>query len=453
MGAVGRRWRAGVALLCVVAVLGACTEEPPGTPTAATSGADVLVGGGDPSAASVVEQFAGEQASFGAVPDAPATAEGEPVKVGLINQEDVPIGSFPEVRLGALTAAAFINAELGGVDGRPLEIIPCIADFSVEGSQACAQRLVQEGVVAVAGGIDITSNGSIPVLEQNELPYVGGIPVNYDELQSPVSFQFSGGSPGAMVAFADNAVLNGADSVAVVYADFPPVKAAALDYGVAMLEARGVERITEVAYPITATDMLPVITQATEDDPDAILMFAADAACVRTMQTVRDLGVDADLYLVGSCAAPSIIDEAGDAAEGAVFNIEGPFVGMETGVVDGPLYAAAAERYGEEGFVAQSAGTVTFRSIMNLWMVMEEIVARDGSAEAVTPASIIDALSSADGHPSFDGHAFTCDGEQLPGLPAACAPQQVLVRMQGGTLVLESDGWVDVPALVHEHLS
>lgn len=429
---------ASVALLA----LSACTEEPPETASTSDISDPRGTAAPEPGADSVVGMFAGEAWFEGTVPDEPVEASGEPIKLGLINQEDTPIGSLPEIRLGAEAAVAFVNAELGGVGGRPIELISCVANFSVEGSQRCAQDLVQAGVVAVTGGIDITSNGSIPVLEQNGIPYIGGIPVNFDEMQSPISFQFSGGSPGAMTAFASDAASHGYDNVAVVYAEFAPVEAAAVDYGQRVLEASGVETVTMISYPILATDLLPVITQAGEGDPDAIFMFAADAACARSMQTAQDLGIEADLYMVGSCAAPATLDEAGDAADGMVFNIEGPF-DMETGVMDGPIYLEAATRYGSAEYLAQSAGTVSFRSVMNIWAALNEV-----GVENVTPEAIIDYMRTTRNQPSWDGYPYTCDGQQVPGLPALCAPQQVLVQVDGTTLQLRSDGWIDVPAIL-----
>lgn len=447
---VTRRRMLAAAALTAAALLPACTEEPPVAGTsAATTPADAnsTATGADTSrpadAASVMEMFAGEPWFAGEVPPTPVVADGEPIKIGHINQEDVPIGSFPEVRLGAETAVAFINAELGGVGGRPIELVECIANFSVEGSQKCAQDMVQAGVVAVSGGLDITSNGSIPVLEQNNIPYVGGIPVNFDEMQSPISFQFSGGSPGAMTAFASDAIEKGYDNVAVVYAEFAPIEAAA-GYGIDLLEDAGVE-VTEVSYPIIATDMLPPLSEATSGDPDAILVFAADAACVRTMETLVDLGAETSLYMVGSCAAPAILQEAGEAAEGAIFSIEGPFTGMDTGVVDGPLYQEVAKRYGPDGYEFAGAGTVSFRAIMNLWVAMNEI-----GADNLTSQAIIDWLGERDAQPSFDGHPYTCDGNQVPDLPALCAPQQVLIRFEDGTFVQHSEGWIDVAEILSD---
>jgi len=135
--------------------------------------------------------------------------------------------------------------------------------------------------------------------------------------------------------------------------------------------------------------MLPPPLRATSNNPDAILMFAADAPAVRTMETLVDLGVETELYMVGSCAAPAILEEAGDAAEGAIFSIEGPFTEMDTGVSDGPIYFEAAERYGPDGYEAPGAGTVSFRAIMNLVGRHE----RD-RGENLTSQAIIDWLAN-----------------------------------------------------------
>jgi branched-chain amino acid transport system substrate-binding protein len=390
----------------------------------------------------VVSQFPGAETSAGTLPDeAEAAGTDDPIVVGMINQENTPLGSFPELRLAAEAAVEFINAELGGVDGRPIQFEPCITTFSVEKSQACAQDLVQQGAVAVTNGIDISSNGSIPILEQNQVPLIGGVPVNNDEMQSPISFQFSGGSPGAMVAFADYAAtVQKAKKVAVIYGDYPSIKAAALDYGVDQLKKQGVTDVTEVPYPITSTDFLPVLTKAAENDPDAIFLVAADSACGPAMKTAHDLGIAATMYLVGACAAPTIAEEIGeDAVAGRIFNVEGPIVGDD---VDTEIYAAALAKYGDPELPPASAGTVSFRNIMNLWSLMKQV-----GGENVSKETLLAAVRTAIDHPSFSGHPYTCDGKQVPDLPALCAPQQILVVHEDGGLSQLTD-WIDVPALL-----
>jgi branched-chain amino acid transport system substrate-binding protein len=426
----------------MLAVSGAACVEKVEVDQATAGTASDLAGGSATDADSVVSRFAGQEMSFGTIPDEPTAATGEPIVVGMINQENTPLGSFPELRLGAEAAFRFVNEELGGVGGRPIEFRPCITTFSPEKSRACAQELVDAGAVAVVGGIDITSNGSIPVLEQNGLPYVGGIPVNFDEMTSPVSFQFSGGSPGAFVAFAWHAASEvGARKVTLVYPDYAPIAVSA-DYAEGVLRSLGVTDIARVPYPITTTDFLPVVTKAAEGDPDAIIVGAADAACAPTMKTAHDLGVEATLYLVGACLAPSIAAEVGpEAIAGRIFNVEGPVTGSEP---EADLYAAVVTKYGDPQLNAGSASTVSFRAAMNLYAALDALGPDDLSPEAVLAE-----MRRAVDRPSFNGHPYTCDGRQLPDLPAMCAPQQMLAGRDGDTIVALSD-WIDVPALVED---
>jgi branched-chain amino acid transport system substrate-binding protein len=444
MGRAGtvRVHRRGIALtvaLATVAATSACVEKVEETSTS-PNGTEPPAAGSTTGA--VVEQFAGERMSFGIVPDAPERAAGEPITIGMINQENTPLGSFPELRLGVEAAVEFINEELGGVGGRPIELVSCITTFSVEQSQACAQQMVQSGAVAVIGGIDVTSNGSIPVLEQNDLPYVGGIPVNFDEMRSPISFQFSGGAPGAFVAFADYAAREqGAQRIAIAYGEYQSIEVAALQFGAGTLRKLGVDEIVEVPFPITTTDFLPVLTKANESNPDAIFLGAADTACAPAMKTAHDLGIEAKVYLVGACAAPGIAAEVGEeAVEGRIFNVEGPVGDSDR---EGALYFEVIGRYGDPALQAVSAATVSFRGAMNLYAILAEL-----GPDGATSAEVLARLRAARNQPSFNGHPYTCDRQQIPDLPALCAPQQVLVERRDGGLAPITE-WIDVPSLVN----
>ena len=107
---------------------------------------------------------------------------------------------------------------------------------------------------------------------------------------------------------------------------------------------------------------------------------------------------------------------------------------------DFTLYSAVIGEYGD-GLDPVGAGTVSFRSFMNLYAVLREIGADD-----ITPKAIIDSLSAKVDEPSFMGHDYTCDRKQFDGLPAMCSPQQVLAEMKDRNLTQVGD-WVDVGAI------
>ena len=65
-----------------------------------------------------MEEEGGEEAPSG-------EATGEPILIGIQNPEGDPNGSFPEYSAAALAAAEYINTELGGLGGRPIELELC----------------------------------------------------------------------------------------------------------------------------------------------------------------------------------------------------------------------------------------------------------------------------------------------------------------------------------------
>ncbi|HKY14873.1 MAG TPA: ABC transporter substrate-binding protein [Microthrixaceae bacterium] len=418
-----------VATLLLVSVLGACSEErdtatdDDSAPVAACSPEELL-------------SCARESSIAALVGDEPVEATGEPITIGMVNQENTPAGSYPELSQAAQAFVTWFNEQLGGVDGRPIRLEVCNTGFSAEGSTACGQRFAQAGVPVVLGGIDVFGNAT-DVLLENEIPFVGGIPVSEQSMRNDNSFQWSGGTWGATVAFADHAAAEGAKRVAIVYGDFGSVADGAA-YGKTTLEDRGVE-VTMVPFPIVATDLSAPMQAAASGQPDAIIVLAADTGCGAAFDSVRTLGITSAMYYTGACAAPPITDAAGDAAEGAIFNVEGP-VQPDDPNPDTELYNSVLGAYVPE-LDPVGAATVAARSVVNLYSVLRGI-----GADELSPTAIADALRASSGASSFMGHDYTCDGEQLSGLPATCAPQQILVRMESGELAQLGD-WIDVGAV------
>jgi branched-chain amino acid transport system substrate-binding protein len=375
------------------------------------------------------------------VPEEPTAATGEPITLGMVNQENTAAGSYPELSGAVEAAVAFINENLGGVGGRPIEVEVCNTEFSTEGSTTCGQGFVEDETPAVLGGIDVFGN-AIDTLGDNGIPYIGGIPVSAQSVEAENSFQWSGGTWGATVAFADHAAnVLGAESVAIVYGEFGSITDSA-QVAAKVLEDADVE-VQLVPYPIMATDISSALNAAAAGEPDAMFIMAADSGCKAGFDGLAALGTQATKYFVGACAAPSIIEEVGaEKTNGTIFNVEGP-IGASNPSPDFAFYAGVIEEYGEDGLDPIGAGTVTFRSFMNLYAIMSELAA-DGTE--ITAETITEALRAKKDAPSFAGHPYTCDGEQFVGKPAMCSPQQILGEMNDKELTQIGD-WIDVGAI------
>jgi branched-chain amino acid transport system substrate-binding protein len=430
--------RRGLALVVMALIsVGACTDkkDSTSTPSSAKAGDEIA------SAACPADELirCAKDSTLGdAVPDQPTQASGEPIVIGMINQDAGPSAS-PELTQSVSAAIDFINEELGGVDGRPLKLIPCNTQYSPAGSEECGRSLVDAGAVAVVGGIDVFGDG-IRVLANDGIPYVGGIPASMLSATSPNSFQFSGGAWGAFVAFADYASKElDAVRAATVYNDLESMTDAA-SYAQRVFELNGVED-TSISYPITEFDVAQPLARATASAPDAVIVGTTPASCDSAYRASAQLGRETTNLMFGPCARPELIEAAGERAlDSTIFNVEGPL--DEDGPnTDTRLYAGVIKKYGED-VEPTSSTTPTFRSIMNLWAQLVDI-----GAAKVTPAAITEAFATAKKVPGFMGHDYTCDPAPIAALPALCAPQQVLVQFEGGALKRLTD-WIDVAKIV-----
>ena len=428
------------AIVTFVALGTACSEPTKGT-TAKGSTAATNAGGASAecaSAASIVECAPPGSMLAPYLPKRPTKAAGTPIAIGTINQDTGAAGAFPELTVADKVAVDFINAELNGVDGHPIELVTCNTNFSPDLSQRCAQDMVSKRVPAVIGGIDIWGTG-IKTLENNSIQYVGGIPVSFDAARSKVSFQFSGGTWGAVLGMGQYAMDKlDARKITIIYGDFGPITDSA-ELGKTALEKRGAKVTLLSVSPVNA-DMVAALNQAAQGKPDVVIALTADSGCKPTMLTAQQIGFKAPILFTGACAATKILDAVGDAAEGSIFNLEAE---LDPGNPDNALYRAIAERYGPKyDYEWQGAGTVSFRAVINLYAVL-----RDLGYSKITPAAVLKRLRGAHNAPSFFGHPYTCDGKQLQGYPALCAPQQTLGVLENGSIKQLTD-WIDVGKLV-----
>lgn len=427
------RRRATIALVVAGLVAGGACTEPLPDKTAAKR--PTSFPGRRCEAKAVVDCVPKDSTVAPYLPSSPTGATGTPIRIGTINQDTGAAGAFPELTKADQVAIDFINTELGGVDGHPLELVTCDTQFSPDLSQACAQEMVAKDVAAVVGGIDVWGTG-ITTLDNNGIPYVGGIPVSFEAARSGVSFQFSGGIWGAVLGEGEYAWRHRARRVAIIAADFGPITDAA-ELGRKALERHDVQVDLVSIAPINA-DMVQALNTASQSNPDAIIALTADSGCKPTMLTARQLGLKAPILYTGSCAAPNIVDSVNGAAEGAIFNVE---ANLGDDDPDAVAYQAITDRYGpKHGYEALSAGTVSFRAMMNLYTIL-----RDIGGDGVTRSRILARFRAARERPSFMGHPYTCDGRQLAGYPALCSPQQVLAELHEGALRAVT-GWLDVAA-------
>ncbi len=360
--------------------------------------------------------------------------------IGLINTENAPVGSFPELREGALAAVHYINVELDGVAGRPLQIAACATSGTPESSQGCANQLVGRRPLAVIGGVDLGADASLPVLEKAGIPYVSGAPASAGALTSSTAFMLNGGLAAEILGEMSYAVDTlHARRVAAVYTDVPGLVSQATTLLGAILQKKGVDFRT-IPVAAEAPDLTPALATAQSSKADIVLMAFSAQSCARAMLSAASIGLQARLFYPSICAEQRVISAAGSAAEGGYF--AAPYVPYtETGDPQVATYLDALKAY-NRALAPSLLSQAGFSVVMDLRALLSEI-----GSQTPTPAALTSRLQSARDHPSFMGHPFTCDRKQVPELIAVCSMNVQLFQVRNGTFH-PIGGWVDGTPLI-----
>ncbi|MCZ7528744.1 MAG: ABC transporter substrate-binding protein [Acidimicrobiia bacterium] len=359
-------------------------------------------------------------------------ASGDPVVVGVINMENAPTGSFPEIREGMQAAADYLNAELGGVTGHPIQLESCTTNGTPEATTQCANEMVEKGVTVVAAGEDIQMGSAYPILEEAGISVVGLAPLTPADFSAPNGFYFSGGTVASMlalVAFVDEYLQAG--KVAVMFQD-EAAGQAALPLVTGPLDKLGIEHV-EIGEAPDAADFTPAVTAAQQADPDVLLLLFAPQGCAGIMKAHRSLGLDIPMATTGACYTDEVIESAGEGAEGTYFTL-GPSLEDPEDDEDVALYREKVEQYAS-GVDYRGLTGLGFSTIMTLYYVLDGI-----GFDALSPASVMDALKTTQGGRLFMGEpaGWTCG--QLAIMPSLCNTAVRIYQYQEGGLVDATDG-------------
>ena len=142
-------------------------------------------------------------------------------------------------------------------------------------AQRCAQRAVDQHVVAVVGMSALDSDAIWPVLEAAGIPVIGSH-VNTDrDATSPVAFPLAAGIVGMFSAMPQLLVRQGAHKVAVVVSDFGDATDSALALIRSGLSLTTAATGPVVRVPLEATDLAPYAAAADREGVDGVIAFIA----------------------------------------------------------------------------------------------------------------------------------------------------------------------------------
>jgi branched-chain amino acid transport system substrate-binding protein len=395
----------------------------------------------------------------------PLKAEGEPIKVGLLNHEGDPAGSFPEYSAGVRAAVAFVNEELGGLGGdvsngtagRPIELLPCFSTINPTETTSCANQIASEGPFGVFVALNFFGQPIYDVFEAAGTPVYVGSAINVAEFISPhlLSTGPGGGCVGVNTGEVDFAVNNlGARNVVVVWSDTPPgvvcyndTQKKALDVlaGEITPTPDGVEVVdglvhSGVSFPPGAADLTGVAQQVLDAEPDVIIMTSAAQDDWNFVNALYALGYDPatgpPVVFDDTANDPELIEAAGDKAEGVYFVGSTNFADLAgyEGLHrrEAEQYEVKVKQYEGDNAPIAGLGYVGFTSMMTLWQMWTDHASQQGGVDNITPESAREFVAATSDYHGFGGFPLGCADAVAPYVALCNSDVEIIQWKDGG---------------------
>lgn len=349
-------------------------------------------------------------------------ATGDPVRIGFINVEGGSVTSLPQVREAAEAVTAYANEHLGGLGGRPIELVVCKDLSDGASGVACANEFIQNDVVAVVQGL-ITSEDPVTTVVNAGIPWVGSVNDPANLLNDHV-FVLNATGLAIFGVLTKEALDRGYERAMFVVPDQPVANQAVEALLRPMLDNAGIE-LEFSPVPPGAPDPTPQIAAGLAADPDVVWVVGPTPFCASALPiVVSSSGGDLPIYVNDSCTTPEVIDDVPNGVTSFATYVPGAS-DEETA-----LYEAVMEEYAEG---VELSGSTSFGYFSLLGLI--RAVAAAAPSE-ITAQSVTDAMRAAKDVPLplMDGKTFTCDGTAIPGFSAVCGTAYIAATVNDGKL-------------------
>lgn len=342
-------------------------------------------------------------------PDDVAAPEGDPIRLGSVLTISHPAWSNAGVEAVNDAWAEWVNEELGGINGRPLEVISCDDEGDPALTLSCTEDLIDQGVVAFVNNSSLVfGQNALPTMEAEGLINMGGWPIFDPEYNSEHNFPTTPGASGSYPALAVYFRQQvGAENVALVHTEGVAGESAAQDTA-DVWESLGGTDSSLIAFDPTAADFTPVMSQVQSSDADAAILLVGEGPAARMFQAAQVAGIDIPMGGTSTAATRSVFEAAGETAEGIVFAFA--VVPSDSQREDVARYRQIMETYAPDVELTNQTGVAA-----NSIDFAVDVLAALGDTE-VTPESVTELVETGEVPGGFMTHSMAPDfaPESLP---------------------------------------
>ncbi|NDH51846.1 MAG: hypothetical protein EBY24_07620 [Betaproteobacteria bacterium] len=369
--------------------------------------------------------------------NAQTKATGTPLTIGVVAPTQGS-AAYPDAAYGAQAAQHYINNNLNGVNGRPIQLDICGGDGSPEKQINCANGFVTSKVPVVIDAYEPAVGAAVPILVAAKIPLVGTLTGTGTADKQPYGNTFYFTGPTEVSALGAMSALKslGKKTAVLALTDAPASHVYINTLVQPLAKKLGID-LTVLFVPGSGANWTVVAATEIASSPDAVGVVALpDDSCTALYKAVRQAGYKGTFF-AGSCS--KFVGELKGAAAGAIVV---PRLWVFATRPNAPAKVQAELDIFKASMEATGRGDqLTTRALWAFAGTINTVKAMQRIKGEVTSAAVVAALQSLVNEPSFAGPLITCDGKQWPGIASACTRQTLFLEVQSdGSLKSTSPG-------------
>ena len=348
----GRKLGSVVGLAAVSLVVAACgsSSSSPSTSASSTPSSSTSSSGSS-TTSSALSPAASYYAGYTHGTAGKGTS-GSPISIGYF--DDIGgVPAFPDDKVAADAAVAFVNSELGGVNGHPIKLVDCFVSSSEQQGQACAQQFLAQKVSVIDEGTALLGAQALHSALNGRIPVVVSDPANPADATAKNSYSLTAGAFGTIPSFVAAASSLKAKTASLLYPSDDPTGAALAGQFAKAVAPVGIS-LTKAGYSTSAPDLLPSVIASRAASTDVTMtLIGVPPACIAAAKAFQHANVTKPIISLGDCVATPVKTALGDYPKWLYANIlENPAAPNPDAAVKGFLavmthYAGASANTGE----------------------------------------------------------------------------------------------------------
>jgi branched-chain amino acid transport system substrate-binding protein len=359
-----------------------------------------------------------------------------PVTIGWVNEQGGPPSqTFPQATLAAQATVKFINTELGGVHGHPVQLSTCfIAAVEAQGTTCGDQMVNTKGVEVIAEGIDAAGNASMYGVVNGAIATLVGVSADPADDTGKNVFELEGSGVSATVAFGPflRAQFPNAKTIAIAYQNLPG--AVPISQAIQKSAQGSGFTVTMIPYSATATDLIAQATQM--EQADIAVPDCGFVDCPLMAKAMSEIGAKKPALSVPLWTAlPGVAYPGGDLpqwiAGEATANLASP---QDPGVA---AYFAAIQKHGlSQANAFNPFSGIAFGNLLLATKIMNEI-----PFSSLSPSAIAAKLHAYTGPMPLGPTTIDCTGTLYPADPNSCSDYDQFYEYSGHGQWKLLEGW------------